>query len=116
MMNTQTTVLTSQLWRTVESLSLPAAAQAEVLRDQSLAVADELALEFDDVFMTVPRLVAEGALPAAAVPPLTEIDRLLAEMSDDPSRWDVAALATDPGWASVRQVAQRALTLLQPAA
>ncbi|GGX45604.1 hypothetical protein GCM10010353_70470 [Streptomyces chryseus] len=55
----------------------------------------------------------EGLLGAGALPDLRAIDSLLHEMSGtlNADRWAPAALSTDAGWAQVRQLARRVLTV-----
>ncbi|GAB1822881.1 hypothetical protein [Herbidospora sp. RD11066] len=71
---------------------------------------DELALDFDWANGWVPHSVDE--LSPAFHELLRRIDDRLAEMSGQPNadKWTPEGLATDPGWAEVRDLSGRALT------
>jgi hypothetical protein len=74
---------------------------------------DELALTFDDAFRLVPVLVEEGHLDAGVVPDLQAIDEVFSAMSgqQNAGRWSFDALADDPGWITVRELARRVLAV-----
>ncbi|WP_189213742.1 hypothetical protein [Actinokineospora fastidiosa] len=76
-----------------------------------LAVADELALEFDDGYLLLPAFISNGWLPANAREQFGPIDAALAAMSgnDHQDVWAVEALSTDQRWEEVRALARNAL-------
>ena len=100
----------------LERLSEPAPRQIEWLTDRSLKLADELALDLDDVMPTVPQLIQLGVISPSAEPPLRAVDDSLEHLNADESKWDFAALACDPEWAEVRHRAAEALIALTIAA
>jgi hypothetical protein len=101
--------------RSVAVLALPAEDQVRWLnsigfRGES-ALADELAMEFDDGFRLLPQFVEHGWIPAAAAGKLGRLDSLLAAMSgpENVDVWHVSALAHADAWAAVRQCATSVL-------
>jgi len=100
----------------LERLSEPAPRQIEWLTDRSLKLADELALDLDDVMPTVPQLIQLGVISPSAEPPLRAVDDSLEHLNADESKWDFDALACDPEWAEVRHRAAEALIALTIAA
>lgn len=75
------------------------------------ALADELAMEFDDGWLLLPQFVEHGWVPAAAAEKLRELDSWLAAMSgpENADLWHVSALARADEWATVRQCATSVL-------
>ena len=100
----------------VARLAQPPGEQLAWLSARSLCLADELALEFDDVFPTVRGLIEQGIVRKEAASPLAGIDALLSQMSEKPAKWEPEALATDPDWEELRHRAQLALAVLPAAA
>ncbi|MGK3201162.1 hypothetical protein [Amycolatopsis sp. MEPSY49] len=86
----------------------PADRQQAWLRENGLAVADELATEFDDFHEDLGRSLGHGD----AAPILTELDRLLERMSGEAGLWRTEALATESDWQRVREPATAALAVL----
>lgn len=103
----------SRLRRALELLASPAAEQRRWLEEQSVApLADELALDFDDLVGLVPSLIESGQIAVAAQPLLSQLDAQLALMSSLEEVWDVSALGTNSEWQRVRDLATRALAAL----
>ena len=101
--------------RSVSVLALDAAGQLAWLASLGLpgtaALADELALEFDDGFKLLPTFISLGWIQPEAADALAELDATLARMSD-PSQgdvWKVEALTSDVRWEGVRSLARDAL-------
>ncbi|MFD1152177.1 hypothetical protein [Saccharothrix hoggarensis] len=95
-------------------LAMPAADQVAYLGGLGGFIGDltdELALEYGDAYLVVRGRLAEFG-PAAPV--LTALDQLLDRMSGEANAhlWTRDALAVEPSWAEVRDLASRALTLL----
>jgi hypothetical protein len=101
--------------RSVALLALPAEEQTRWLNSFGLpgeaALADELALEFDDGFLLLPQFVEQGWLPDRLAEHLCELDKLLAAMSEPEKAeiWDISALATAEEWTEVRRHAASVL-------
>ena len=74
--------------------------------ENGLGLADELATEFDDFYEDL------GSWHGDAAPILAELDRLLERMSGEAGRWTPEALATEPDWQRVRELATAALAVL----
>lgn len=104
------------LWPSVERLGQSAGEQLAWLNANALTLADELALEFDDIFPTVGGLIQRGVVASAAFAPLAGVDEMLTAMSEVPSKWELAALDTDPDWIELRRRARIALASLTAAA
>ena len=88
-------------------LTWPAERQQAWLREIGVpGSADELALEFDDF--------RESVEHGAAAPVVAELDRLLTRMSGEVNAhlWRAEALAAEPDWQRVRDLATTALGLL----
>jgi hypothetical protein len=100
----------------LERLSEPAPRQIQWLSERQLSLADELALEFDDVMPTVAELVELGVVAQSAEAALHAVDDSLEQLSEDESKWDLNALTVDPEWAEVRHRAAEALRALTIAA
>ena len=100
----------------LERLSEPAPRQIEWLTDRSLKLADELALDLDDVMPALPQLIQLGVISPSAEPPLQAVDHLLEQLDAVESKWDFNALACDAEWAEVRHRAAEALLALTIAA
>lgn len=108
--------LREMLVAALERLSEPAPRQIQWLSERQLSLADELALEFDDVMPTVAELVELGVVAHSAEAALHAVDSSLEQLSEDESKWDLNALTVDPEWAEVRHRAAEALRALTVAA
>ena len=87
-------------------LAAPPAEQVEYLANLgALPSADELALEFDDVAVLVPRLVERGGLTREQHQAIDTLARMLSEMSNNEDVWTEASLWVHPVWAEVRGLA-----------
>jgi hypothetical protein len=96
-------------------LALPAKQQVAWLDSLGMpgkpALADELALEFDDGYRLVQQFVVRGWIPEGALAGLRQVDALLAEMSspEQATVWEVAALESSDRWEEIRTRARSAL-------
>ncbi|MEW2275624.1 hypothetical protein GA0115256_14417 [Streptomyces sp. DconLS] len=101
----------------IRALALLGADSADQLVwiDKYKVVTDELALEFDDVFLLLAGSQQEEPLDEEAMRKLRLIDAVLEEMSggENAERWSREALATDEGWHQVRALARDVLVSLQ---
>ncbi len=82
-----------------------------------VALTDEIALNFDDVFQSLDKIAALHQFSAAQIALLTRIDAIFAHMSagDHASFWTRDALHDDADWQNIRAFAQKALhALYQP--
>lgn len=98
----------------VEALAMEAQEQLRWLSEGQMPV-DELALVFDDIYIVLPKMQADGvALSDEVVELLNQLDAQLDAMSGQRNHklWTEAALTGDPRWNAVRQAAIRALQLL----
>jgi hypothetical protein len=105
-----------QLTAAVARLAAPAAVQSEyLLGSGTYPSADELALEFHDLAMAEGQLREATCGDPQALQLIRSLDKKLEDFSgaDHVDDWDVAALATSPNWAEVRQIAQRLLATLR---
>lgn len=75
---------------------------------------DELALDFDDGYQLAPQLKEGGLISEKAFDLLSQIDRILEEMSDRlrGNVWNDEALKENPVWEECRILARKALTEL----
>jgi hypothetical protein len=76
---------------------------------------DELGLEFEDGYLLVPTLVAEGVtFSRRSLSLLSQINTALSDMSGhhNADLWTEAAVRERPEWANIRSLAREALTLL----
>ncbi len=100
-----------QFWRMlVSSVQLLAAdyeEQVATLPD-FVHVPDELALNFDDVWVLVPQIRAAGLLDESAAAQLEELHQSLGGLAD----WTLDALRNDPRWATIREQARAALAAM----
>jgi len=76
--------------------------------------ADELALEFDDVYQPARHALDDSGYSAEFRSALSELDLQLSSMSgpDHPLLWTAQGLLEAPQWAQVRRMAHRALLLM----
>jgi hypothetical protein len=92
-------------------LTWPAERQRAWLREIGTPdLADELAMEFDDFCEDLGRSLGHGD----ATPVLADLDHLLTRMSGEANAhlWRPEALAAEPDWQRVRELATAALGLL----
>jgi hypothetical protein len=101
----------ARLQGALERLAAPPDEQIEALDALGVAPsADELALEFDDVWPSAQRIVKSDALASISM-----LDAFLESMSspDHEHLWTFAALRGDPHWERARLLAQQALSTLR---
>lgn len=104
--------------RSIAILAMDARTQIEWLNSLGLpgraALADELALEFDDGYMLLPVFLDKGWLKDHSADVLGDIARALTAMSgrENEAVWAVEALASDPRWEEVRGLARKALAMV----
>lgn len=106
----------TRLAEALARLAAPAAEQRAYVRALGTAPCiDELALEFDDMYVVKPLMLSRGALSTAETVPLDAVDALLKAMSGRHQAvlWDLDAL-DKPEWARVRELARSALSCLEP--
>ena len=106
----------ARLAETLARLAAPAAQQRAYIEQLGSApCVDELALEFDDMYIVKPLMLSRGALSTAETVPLDAVDALLKAMSGRHQAvlWDLDAL-DKPEWARVRELARSALSCLEP--
>lgn len=106
-----------QLREAISVLAAPANEQDAHLRRQGFTEAfgnDELALEFEDVFISAPHLYRDGILTQQQFDAASAVDRLLDQWSgeDHSDFWERASLWSDPRWEEVRQAARAARSAL----
>ncbi|MEA5358694.1 hypothetical protein VA596_04035 [Amycolatopsis sp., V23-08] len=92
----------------VDRLAWPAERQQAWLREIGIpGCADELALEFGDFYEVIGAWGGHGE----AAPTLAELDRLLTRMSGEVNAhlWTPEALAAEPDWQRMRELATAAL-------
>jgi hypothetical protein len=98
-------------------LTWDAARQRAYLAELGVApLADELALEFDDVYRVAAIVEAGGDIPPTAIDALVEVDRLLTELShtrDGQAAWHSDALSS-ARWNEIREAARHAYAMLFP--
>jgi hypothetical protein len=104
--------LAAMLRQSLELLALPALQQAAWLRERSMDISDELALQFDDDYRMASQLQRAGVLSAETVALLSAVDRIFDDMDGDEATWSLSALSTDERWQRVRSVAAAALESL----
>ena len=100
----------NDLCETVGRLSASAEEQAAYVIQLGVApLVDELALEFGDVVVRVPELVAAGVLNESQATVLQELHQTLHEFSgiENEELWLIESLG-DPIWAMVRALANKA--------
>lgn len=102
--------------RSIAILAMDTQTQVDWLNSLGLpgtaALADELALEFDDGYRLLPAFLANGWLKQDSAEALEEVARALTAMSgrENEAVWAVESLASDSRWEEVRQLARKALT------
>jgi hypothetical protein len=89
-------------------LASPSQAQIDYLQHLGVApLADELALEFHDLYLLVPQLAAQRMLTRQQRKAVDAVSRKLDDMSagQDTRLWMEDALWSHPDWVEVRQLA-----------
>jgi hypothetical protein len=101
----------------VEALRLVAATPDEQIAALPtwVAVADEIALVYEDHYLMVPALIEGGLITAGQEEPLKALDALFDQMTDAADReavWKVEAIYDDERWEKARELARAALQRL----
>jgi len=107
-----------ELYQIVKRLASPSQVQIDYLRHLGVApLADELALEFHDLHLLVPQLVAQRVLTHHQSEALDAVSRQLDAMSacQDTSLWMEDALSRHPDWVEVRRLAAIAAKVIRSA-
>ncbi len=96
-------------------LAAPASHQVEYLRKMNvLPLVDELALEFYDLVLLIPQLIANSGLTQEQGANVYAVDRKLGEMSERKDLWRVESLTRAPHWDEVRKLAGVAIEMISP--
>lgn len=101
-----------RLMRAVAMLAMPAAVQSDYLaRIGTPDLADELALELDDALPSADALRVQGYLTDTEYNMVRALNRKLDSMSgyDREPLWRTSALADDPEWQQIRDMAREFL-------
>ncbi len=110
--DSETTVLDAcnllNLIEAVEYLALGSGAQIAWLEEQGFD-ADELALQFNDMYRVVHQLADRGRLPLAVLPDLDSINATFEHMNQDAESYNDEALRNSPEWEHIRSLAKAAL-------
>ena len=105
-----------ELCQILGRLASPSQTQTDYLQHLGVApLADELALEFHDLYILVPQLVAQRVLTHQQRKAVEAVSRKLDDMSacQEPSLWVEDALRSHPDWAEVRRLAAIAAKALR---
>jgi hypothetical protein len=97
-----------ELCQVLVRLASPSQAQIDYLQHLGVApLADELALEFHDLYLLVPQLAAQRVLTHQQRKAVDAVSRKLDDMStcQDMSLWMADALRSHPDWVEVRRLA-----------
>jgi hypothetical protein len=97
-----------ELCQVLVRLASPAQAQIDYLQHLGVApLADELALEFHDLYLLVPQLAAQRVLAHQQRKAVDAVSRKLDGMStcQDTRLWMEDALRSHPDWVEVRRLA-----------
>ena len=97
-----------ELRQVLVRLASPSQAQIDYLQHLGVApLADELALEFHDLYLLVPQLAAQKVLTHQQSKAVDAVSRKLDDMStcQDTSLWMADALRGHPDWVEVRRLA-----------
>lgn len=99
---------------TTEILAADATRQLAHLHGLGLVgLVDELALQFDDALVLLPRLSSERLVSEQAAAAVRKVDAHLAQMSTCSAEvWSEEAVKSSPEWGRVRELAAAALLLL----
>ena len=107
-----------ELYQLLQRLASPPQAQIAYLRHLGVApLADELALEFHDLYLLVPQLTAQRVLTRQQSEALDAVSRQLDAMSacQDTSLWLEDALRRHPDWVEMRRLAAIAAKVIRSA-
>jgi hypothetical protein len=107
-----------ELCQILERLASPPQAQIDYLRNLGVApLADELALEFHDLYLLVPQLAAQRVLTQQQSEAIDAVSRQLDAMSacQDTSLWMEDALRRHSDWVEVRRLAAIAAKVIRRA-
>jgi hypothetical protein len=105
-----------ELCQVLGRLAAPAQAQIDYLQHLGVApLADELALEFHDLYLLVPQLAAQRVLTHQQSKAIDAVSRKLDDMStcQDPRLWAEDALRSHLDWVEVRRLASIAAKALR---
>ena len=100
-----------ELCQVLVRLASPSQAQIDYLQHLGVApLADELALEFHDLYLLVPQLAAQRVLTHQQRNAVDAVSRKLDDMStcQDTSLWMEDALRSHPDWVEMRRLAAMA--------
>ena len=107
-----------ELCQVLVRLASPSQAQIDYLQHLGVApLADELALEFHDLYLLVPQLAAQRVLTHQQRKAVDAVSRKLDDMStcQDTSLWTEGALQSHPDWVEVRRLAAIAAKVIRRA-
>jgi hypothetical protein len=107
-----------ELCQVLGRLASPAQTQINYLQHLGVApLADELALEFHDLYLLVPQLVVQRVLTHQQRKAVDAVSRKLDDMSpcQDTRLWTEDALRSHPDWMEVRRLATIAAKALRSA-
>ena len=105
-----------ELCQVLGRLASPSQAQIDYLQHLGVApLADELALEFHDLYLLVPQLAAQRVLTYQQRKAVDAVSRKLDDMStyQDTRLWTEDALQSHPDWVEVRRLAAIAAKALR---
>ena len=105
-----------ELRQVLVRLASPSQAQIDYLQHLGVApLADELALEFHDLYLLVPQLAAQRVLRHQQHKAIDAVSRKLDDMStcQDTRLWTEDALQSHPDWVEVRRLAAIAAKTLR---
>lgn len=105
-----------ELCQVLVRLASPSQAQIDYLQHLGVApLADELALEFHDLYLLVPQLAAQRVLTHQQSKAVDAVSRKLDDMStcQDTRLWTEDALQSHPDWVEVRRLAAIAAKALR---
>ncbi len=105
-----------ELCQVLVRLASPSQAQIDYLQHLGVApLADELALEFHDLYLLVPQLAAQRVLTYQQRKAVDAVSRKLDDMStyQDTRLWTEDALQSHPDWVEVRRLAAIAAKALR---
>jgi hypothetical protein len=107
-----------ELCQVLGRLASPSQAQIDYLQHLGVApLADELALEFHDLYLLVPQLAGQRVLTHRQSKAVEAVSRKLDDMSacQEPRLWVEDALWSHPDWVEVRRLAAIAAKALRSA-
>lgn len=101
-----------QLVKILNLIASPAQTQLASYGD-NVIVADEIALDFDDMFIRLPELMENSDVPVEFYEILTTINSRFSSMSPIKNIWTDEALQHSQHWEELRILAANALVLLK---